>query len=151
MEVPIHNAFKQLELVQRDVQGSESEKEGILPKFMGLRLWSGCSSLLFTLNPHDIRSPLTLLLVHEDTTVKRRFSLDLSDEEVASYMSDFLREDPRRLQSLVARNPLAATRCFHWTGRLVIRTLFNCADKPGISADGIPAKGVPGVFRHVRA
>ena len=66
-------------------------------------------------------------------------------------MSDFLRDDPRRLHSLVAGNPLAATRCFHWTVRLVIRTLFNCADKPGLSADGVPANEVLGVFGHVRA
>ena len=65
-------------------------------------------------------------------------------------MSDFLRDDPNRLHSLVAGNPLAATRCFHWTVRLVIRTLFNCADKLGLSADGVLANEVPGVFGHVR-
>jgi hypothetical protein len=36
------------------VRGSEAEKDNLMPRFFGLRLWSGCSSLFFTLNPHDI-------------------------------------------------------------------------------------------------
>jgi hypothetical protein len=83
--------------------------------------------------------------------MERRFSLNFSDEEAAAYKNDFLQDDPRRLHALVATNPLAATRCFHWTVRLVIRTLFHCADKPGTSADAIPAQETPGVFGHVRA
>ena len=140
-----------MHIIQKGVRGSEAEKDNIIPKLTALRLWSGCSSLFFTLNPHDIRSPITLLLVQEDTTVERKFSLDLSDDEAAAYVNDFLREDPRRLHALAAANPLAATRCFHWTVRLVIRTLFNCADKPGSSTDGIPAKEQSGVFGYVRA
>ena len=30
------------------------------------------------------------------------------------------------LHEAVAANPLVATWCFHWTVKLVIRTLFNC-------------------------
>ena len=37
LEIPIHRAFMQMDLIQRDVWGSDSEKDGILPKFMGLR------------------------------------------------------------------------------------------------------------------
>ena len=105
----------------------------------------------FTLNPHDIRSPITLLLVQDNTTAERRFSLDMSDDEATQYVNEFLQGDARRLHSLVAANPLAATRCFHWTVRLVIRTLFNCEDGPGAAADGIPAHAESGVFGHVRA
>ena len=75
----------------------------------------------------------------------------MSDAAAAAYVSELLRDDVRRLHSLVAANPLAATRCFHWTVRLVIRTLFNCADKPGSAEDGIPAHCESGVFGHVRA
>ena len=60
---PLKQTFQKMQIIQRSVRGSEAEKDSIMPKFFGLRLWSGCSSLFFTLNPHDIRSPLTLLLV----------------------------------------------------------------------------------------
>ena len=122
-----------------------------MPRFFALRLWSGCSSLFFTLNPHDIRSPLTISMIHEDTRLKREFSLDFTDAEVEEYMKDLLADNPRRLHELVANNPLAATRTFHWTVKLVIRTLFNCADCPGVVPDGIAANEEPGIFGHVRA
>lgn len=83
--------------------------------------------------------------------MERQFSLDMPDAEASAYVSHLLRDDARKLHSLVASNPLAATRCFHWTVRLVIRTLFNCADKPGNAVDGIPAQCESGVFGHVRA
>ena len=122
-----------------------------MPKFFALRLWSGCSSLFFTLNPHDIRSPITLVLLQADAKFERAFSLDLDDASAEEYMREFLVEHPRRLHQLVAGNPLVATRCFHWTVRLVIRTLFNCDDKPGQCPDSVASKDVPGVFGHVRA
>ena len=75
----------------------------------------------------------------------------MSDDEATQYVNEFLQGDARRLHSLVAANPLAATRCFHWTVRLVIRTVFNCEDGPGTAADGIPAHAESGVFGHVRA
>ena len=66
-------------------------------------------------------------------------------------MSEFLQDNPRRLHELVAQNPLVGARVFHWTVRLVIRLLFNCADKPGMHVDNIAANEVPGVFGYVRA
>ena len=60
---PLKQTFQRMQIIHRSVRGSEAEKDSIMPKFFGLRLWSGCSSLFFTLNPHDIRSPITLLLV----------------------------------------------------------------------------------------
>ena len=44
-----------------------------------------------------------------------------------------------------------ATRCFHWTVRLVIRCLFNCEVKPGAALDSIAAHETPGIFGYVRA
>ena len=46
---------------------------------------------------------------------------------------------------------MAATRCFHWTVRLVIRTLFNCEDVAGQAVDSVAAREVPGIFGYVRA
>ena len=40
---------------------------------------------------------------------------------------------------------------FHWTVRLVIRTLFNCADEPGRQPDNIASSELPGIFGHVQA
>eukprot|EP00973_Karenia_brevis_P008646 1170177-Karenia_brevis.AAC.1 len=82
---------------------------------MAMRVWAGCASLFFALNPHDVRSPITLTLLQDDHKFEKPFSLDVSDDEAASYMADFLKDNPRRLHGLVAANPLAATRCFHWT------------------------------------
>ena len=151
LEFPVRKALEQMQVLQRRVRGSEAEKDNLLPKFTALRLWSGCSSLFFTLNPHDIRSPITVLLLHEDLEIEKKFSLDLSDSEAHSYMTEFLRDHPRRLHELVAGNQLAATRCFHWTVRLVLRALFNCADKPGAAVDGVPANEQSGIFGHARA
>ena len=151
LELPIQTAFQKIQVSQRRVRGSEAEKDNIVPKFFALRLWSGCSSLFFTLNPHDIRSPITLVLLQADAKFERAFSLDLDDASAEEYMREFLVEHPRRLHQLVAGNPLVATRCFHWTVRLVIRTLFNCDDKPGQCPDSVASKDVPGVFGHVRA
>ncbi len=106
---------------------------------------------ILRVNPRDIRDPITLVLLQEDYRFEKSFSLDLSDDETAAYMKDFVRENPRRLHEMVARSPLAATRCFHWTVRLVLRTLFNCADKPGMSADSVAGDACPGIFGTVRA
>ena len=39
---------------------------------LALQIYSGCSTLFFTLNPHDIRSPITLALTnHVDTHIER--------------------------------------------------------------------------------
>ena len=151
LDVPIKRAMRSMQIVQNNVRGSEAERDNIRSHFVALRLWSGCSSLFFTLNPHDIRSPLTVLLLQEDFETEKRFSLDLSDEEAKTYLDEYLIENPRRLHGLVNRDPLVATRVFHWTVRLVISELFNCADKPGQHVDNIPANGEPGVFGHVRA
>ena len=151
LEAPITKALQTMQILQRNVRGSEGERDGILGRFSALRLWSGYSSLFFTLNPHDIRSPLTLLLLQGDQKWERRFSLDFTDEEAAEYMNGFLRENPRRLHQLVAQDQSFACRTFHWTVRLVIGELFNCADCPGGHADGVPARAQPGIFGHVRA
>ena len=79
------------------------------------------------------------------------FSLDLPDAQIEAYLVEFIQENPCRLHEAVAANPLAGTRCFHWTLKLVIRTSVNCEEKPGRSSDSIAAGAVPGLFGHVRA
>ena len=111
----------------------------------------GVWRLFFTLNPHDIRSPISLILLQGKYTAEKQFSLNLPDGEADEYVMDVTRRNPRLLHELVAQNPMVATRCFHWTVRLVIKLLFNCADKPGVNRDNIAAGEVPGAFGHVRA
>ena len=107
--------------------------------------------MFFTLNPHDIRSPITMALIHGDLRLEKQFSLDMPDADTEAYFADFLKDQPRRLHEAVAANPLVATRCFHWTVQLVIRCLFNCEVKPGVAMDSIPAYETPGIFGYVRA
>ena len=151
LEKPIEKTFQQMQVIQRRVRGSEAEKDNLIPKFIAMRIHSGCSSLFFTLNPHDIRSPLTLSLLHGEGKIQKEFSLDFSDVEAEQYVTDLLGAHPRKLHYLVAQNPIVGTKCFHWTVKLVIRLLFNCAATPGENADNIAANELPGVFGYVRA
>ena len=79
LEKPIEATFRHMQIVQRNVRGSEAEKDKLMPKFLAMRIWSGCSSLFFTLNPHDIRSPLTISILQSDTEFKNEFSFVLND------------------------------------------------------------------------
>ena len=92
-----------------------------------------------------------MILLQGKYTAEKQFSLNLPDGEADEYVMDVTRRNPRLLHELVAQNPMVATRCFHWTVRLVIKLLFNCADKPAANKDNIAAGEVPGVFGHVRA
>ena len=58
MDVPVRAALTRIQVSQRKVRGSEAEKDDILPMFMAMRLWSGCSSLFFTLNRMTYAAPL---------------------------------------------------------------------------------------------
>ncbi len=58
LDAPVQAVLKNLQICLRSVRGSEGERDALLYKFRAMHIWSGCSSLFFTLNPHDIRSPL---------------------------------------------------------------------------------------------
>ena len=45
LEKPIEATFRQMQIVQRNVRGSEAEKDNLIPKFLAMWIWSGCSSL----------------------------------------------------------------------------------------------------------
>ena len=152
LEKPLRQTLQAMQIIQRNVRGSEGERDGLLRRFQALRVWSGCASLFFTLNPHDIRSPLTVRLLQDTHQWEHRFSLDLTDEEAEEYLTTFLKDNPRRLNEYVAQDPLVGTLVFHDTVRLVLRTLLGCADKAGEGhADGIAAGDTPGLFGYVRS
>ena len=47
----LEKTFHQLQIAQRHVRGSEAEKDNLIPKFLTMRVHSGCSSLLFYFEP----------------------------------------------------------------------------------------------------
>ena len=149
LDAKLRRAMKTIELVQRQVRGSEAEKSSLRFRFVAMRVWGGCSSLFFTLNPHDIRSPLTVALINKEHFDVHRFSLDLSDADADKFLADLLATNPRKLHEMAAQDPVATTRCFHYTVRLVLDTLFNCG-KPGQPfPDGLPCRCESSVYGHV--
>ena len=100
---------------------------------------------------HDIKSSLTIALIQHDAHFTRHLSLDWSDDDTEAYIASVLKEHPRKLHEAVAANFLAATRCFHWTVKLVIRIVFNCDDSPGEAMDPVVAQAILCIFGHVRA
>ena len=150
LHLKLRKAFQRLQMCQRMVRGSEASRDDLIPKFMAMRVWNGCSSLFFTLNPHDIRSPISLMLLQGSEVFQREFSLDFSDVDTEIYLAELLQEHPRRLHELVASNPIVGARCFHWTVRLVVRTLFHCVDPSSVSLDSVPARETPGIFGYLR-
>ena len=64
-------------------------------------------------------------------------------------MARLLGEHARRLHDIAVQDPLAATTCFHYTVRLVIRTLFHCTDPGQPYHDGLATESEPGIFGHV--
>ncbi len=82
----LKRAFRHMQAAQRTVRGSEASKTSLQNKFTAVRLWSGCSSLFFTLNPYA-RQPLTLALCSGDHLRVENFSLDLSDVGVTEFFA----------------------------------------------------------------
>eukprot|EP00973_Karenia_brevis_P074604 10368013-Karenia_brevis.AAC.1 len=68
-----------------------------MPKFKAMRIWTGCAALFFTLNPHDVRSPITVTLLQNDSKFDKAFSLNASEAEADACIQDFTRDNPRRL------------------------------------------------------
>ncbi|CAK0894190.1 unnamed protein product, partial [Prorocentrum cordatum] len=148
---PVRTAADKMQAVSRKVRGSAEERDSYRWNFRALQINSGCSTLFFTLNPHDIRSPLTVLLVQDGAEMQRLFSLNMSDKEAEDWMKEFQAEHPRLLHRRVAQDPYYAQKVFHSTVKDVIRYIFNCADGPSnLPPDGIAASEVPGVFGYVR-
>ena len=53
--------LKQFQAAMHNVRGSEANKGALRSNFTAMRIWNGCSSLFFTLNPYA-RQPLTIAL-----------------------------------------------------------------------------------------
>ena len=110
----------------RNVRGSEASKGALRSNFTAMRIWNGCSSLFFTLNPYA-RQPLTIALCNGEHFHVEHFSLDWPDEDMASFFEKTSRDRPRLLHEIAAEDPVAVTRAFHYTVRMVLEELGNCA------------------------
>ena len=116
----------------RSVEGSEAEKEVLRFKFSALRLWSGCSLVWFTLNPHDIHTPLLVHFIGEREEELQRISLDWDDTTMAQYYEDAKKGDRLYFHELAVRWPAAAAKCVHWTFQHTMQILFNVAPPANI-------------------
>ena len=71
------------------------------------------------------------------------------DAATEAYLTHLLGVHPRRLHEAVVQDPSAAARCFHYTVRLVIQTLFHCVPPGHPYPEGLPTEAEPGIFGHV--
>ena len=106
LNAALKSAFRHMQTAQRNVRGSEASKTSLQNKFTAVRLWSGCSSLFFTLNPYA-RQPLTLALCNQDYFRIEHFSLDLSDVGMTEFFAGVKQTRPRLLHEIAAQDPVA--------------------------------------------
>ena len=88
LDEKLRSTVRPMGIALRNVRGSEFERLSMRSRFFAMRVWNGFSSLFFTLNPHDIRCPVTLLLTDaEQLGVAQKFSLDFDDAATEEYMA----------------------------------------------------------------
>jgi len=154
LDVKVKTVLKSMDIALRDVEGSEAERDSFRHKFFGMRVWNGCSVLFFTLNPHDIGSPMLVVYANADKTHLERICLDWDDQEMSEYYARAKQDNPLRFHEFAVRFPAAAAQCVHLTFRMTIELLFNCAPPANIKpkrqhADGFPCKCEPGIYNFI--
>ena len=138
----VKEILKSMDIATRGVEGSESERDSFRFKFVALHLWSGCSLLFFTLNPHDIKNPLLLIFLGQQGVQVEPISLDWSDAEMAAYYERVKKGNRYVLHEFASQYPVAAARCVHWTFDKVLQILFNCAPAANVSPSEMHTDGV---------
>ena len=83
----LHQIFREMMVVLRDIEGSEEHRAGAIYKMRSLRVWAGCSFLFFTLNPLDHQNPLFVSYVNSQTTLLERINLCGTDTEMEGVTS----------------------------------------------------------------
>jgi hypothetical protein len=151
----VKSILKQMQIATREVEGTPAERSSFRFRFLALRMWSGCSALFFTLNPHDIKSPLLLVFIGPENSGCERISLDWNDGEMEKYYSECLKGNPLRLHELAVKFPDAASRCVHAAFKMTLEMLCNCVPSANtgnkVPFDLIPARCEPGIFGYVMA
>ena len=150
----VKDVLRCLEFALRGVEGSESERAVFRLKFEALRTWNGCSFVFFTLNPHDLQSPLLVKFVTEHRTQTEMISLDWDDEATAQFYERAKKGSASRLHELAAQWPAAGALCVHWAFDQTIQKLCRCAPAANWKPEEqhvhtIPALcGMPGMFGY---
>ena len=152
--VRVKAILRSLYIALRDVQGSEAERQTFRYKFMALRIWNGCSLLFFTLNPHDIKTPMLVAFANAEETRMERVNLDWDDAEMEAYYVRNKRQNSLRFHEFAVEHPAAAARCVHITFKKTIELLFSCTSPANVRpnaqhADTLPCRDVPGIFNYV--
>ena len=150
----VRTLLKSMNVALRDVEGSEAEREMFRMQFVAMRVWNGCSSVFFTLNPRDVKSPLLVVFANSQRLRHERVSLDWDDEVMADYYAKAKKENPMLFHILAAEDPAAAARMVPWTFTKTIELLFNCAPPANTKPkkqhqDTSPCKCEPGTFGYV--
>ena len=155
VDVKVKNVLKQMQAATFDVEGTPAFRGSLRFRFVSLRAWNGCSFGFFTLNPHDIRTPLLIAFVHPERAAGiKRVSLDWDDPCMQKYYEDVKKGNSLVLHELAAQNPMATMRCVHLTFRMTIELLFNCTAAANVKSssqnlDLVPAHCEAGMFNYV--
>ena len=154
VDIKVKAVLRSMDVALRDIEGSEAERDGFRYKFFAMRVWSGCSVLFLTINPHDINSPMLVVFANADEIHLERISLDWNDEEMASYYKRSKQDNALRFHEFAVKFPAAAAECVHMAFRMAIEVLFNCAPPGNVRperqhADGFPCKCEPGIFNFI--
>jgi len=154
VELKVRSVLQSMDIALRDVEGSDAELDTFRYKFLGMRVWNGCSFVFFTLNPHDIHSPMLIVFANADNRHMEKVSLDWGDEDMKSYYGRVKKDNALRLHEFAIEHPAAAALCVHLTFRMTLEFLFNCSGPANHRpekqhADGYPCKCEPGIFNYL--
>lgn len=154
VELKVRSVLQSMDIALRDVEGSDAERDTFRYKFLGMRVWNGCSFVFFTLNPHDIHSPMLIVFANADNHQMEQVSLDWGDEDMKTYYGRVKKDNALRLHEFAIEHPAAAALCVHLTFRMTLEFLFNCSGpanhRPSKQhADGYPCKCEPGIFNYL--
>ena len=154
IDTKVKSVLRNMKWALRNVSGSEGEQEVLWMKFNAMRIWNGCSVIFWTLNPHDIWSPLLVVFANGTSWQRERISLDWSDQEMQRFYAEHKSLDALAFQKLAAQDPGAAAKAVHQTFRMALEILFNVAPaasvkKNALFADGFACRCEPGFVGYV--
>lgn len=152
----LHQLFREMSVVLRDIDGSEAHRSSTVYKMRALRVWAGCSFLFFTINPGDHHNPIFVNYLSSETDVVKQFDVSDDNDHVRRVFNQFKQKDRMFFAKMAAKHPCAAMRCVRCVMERTIDTLLNCSPAANKSQrrqhlDLIAANNEPGVWQYVAA